>query len=86
MTSLILTFGVGISLALVYYYIREMLPKETKRRIFFMADLTIGLSFIFFTLPVYLMFNVPLGLLISWFLTTFIILLINAYCLVKIIK
>ena len=85
-TSLIMSFVSGVSLGLVYYYIRDMLPKEFAKRVFFFADLTVGLQFVFFTLPVYLMFNVPVGLLISWFISSFMILLAVSYTFVRIIK
>lgn len=85
-TSLIMTFVTGVSLALVYYYLRDILPKETKRRVLYFADLLIALSFIFFTLPVYLLFNVPVGLLVSWFVSSFIILCAASYTFVKVIR
>lgn len=85
-TSLVITFVSGVSLSLVYYYIRDMLPKDFAKRVFLFADLTIGLGFIFFTLPVYLLFNLPLGLLIAWFISSFIILLASSYTFVKILK
>jgi hypothetical protein len=84
--SLVFTFGTGISLTLVYYYIHELLPKNFRERVFLFADLLIGLQFIFFTLPVYLLFNIPIGLLVSWFISSFIILVFTSYILVKIIK
>jgi hypothetical protein len=85
-TSTTLTFVTGLSLAVVYYYVKNMLPKKFMQRVFFFADLLIGLSFIFFTLPTYLMFNVPIGLLLSWFISSFVILVTTAYTCVKIIK
>lgn len=85
-TSLVFTIVSGISLALIYYYVRRHLPENKTQRIFYFADLMVATSFIFFTLPVYLMFNVPLGLLVSWFITSFVILLAYSYLLVKIIK
>ncbi len=84
-TSTILTFVSGISLAIVYYYVKDMLPKKTMERTFFFADLLIGLSFVFFTLPAYLLFNVPLELLISWFISSFVILVNASYINVRII-
>ena len=84
-TSLIFTLATGISIALIYYYLRDNLPQNRKKRIFYFADLMIGTSFIFFTLPVYLMFNIPVGLLISWFVSTFIILVAGSFIMVKII-
>ena len=85
-TSFIFTFITGLSLGLIYYYLKDHLPTDIKKRIFYFADLMLGTSFVFFTLPVYLMFNVPVGLLVSWFITSFIILLAGSYTLVKIIK
>jgi hypothetical protein len=85
-TSTILTFTTGVSLALVYYYIRDMLPKNFRERVLLFADLLIGLQFIFFTLPVYLLFNLPIALLVSWFISSFFILFAASYISVKIIK
>lgn len=84
--SAVFTFCSGISLCMVYYYIRYTLPKEYKKRIIFFAELLIATSFIFFTLPSYLLFNLPLGLLISWFISSFVILLSASTVLVKILK
>jgi hypothetical protein len=85
-TLIILTFVSGISLSLIYYYIRDMLPKYFTERVFFFADLCVGFSFIFFTLPAYLLLNIPVGLLVSWFISNFIILVSAAFILVKIIN
>jgi hypothetical protein len=85
-TSLIFTFVTGVSVTLIYYYLKDHLPKETGKRIFYFADLMVGTSFVFFTLPTYLMFNVPLGLLVSWFVSSFVILTLGSWVLVKIVK
>ena len=84
--SIIFTLVTGISVTLIYYYLKDHLPKENKRRIFYFADLMLGTYFVFFTLPVYLMFNVAVGLLVSWFISTFIILTLSSWAMVKIIK
>jgi hypothetical protein len=85
-TSLVMTFVSGVSLAIIYYYLRDHLPKNKTQRALYFSDLMIATSFIFFTLPTYLMFNVPVGLLLSWFISSFIILVIDAFLLVKIIN
>jgi hypothetical protein len=85
-TSLIFTFYSGISLALVYYYIRALLPKLFWKRVFLFADLMVAASFIFFTIPSYLLFNLPVELILSWFASSFIILLLTSLTLVKIIN
>ena len=83
--SFVFTFATGISIAVIYYYLKDMLPKKFLKRAFFFADLMIGFSFIFFTLPTYLLFNVPLGLHVIWFISTFIILVFVSFVSVKII-
>ncbi len=85
-TSLVFTFVTGVSITLIYYYLKDHLPKEEKKRAFYFADLMIGTSFVFFTLPVYLLLNIPFGLLVSWFITNFIVLTAGSFLLVKIIK
>ncbi len=85
-TSTVITLVCGFSLALVYYYIRDMLPKSPNQRIVMFADLTIGMQFVFFTLPAFLLFHLPVALLVSWFVMNFIILLANSFYCVKIIK
>lgn len=84
-TSTIFTFYSGISLALVYYYIRAFLPKLFWKRVFIFADLMVATSFIFFIIPSYLLFNLPPQLLLNWFISGFIILLLTSLTLVKII-
>ena len=85
-TSLIFTFITGLSLTLIYYYLKDHLPSGGKKRVFYFADLMMGTYLVFFTLPTYLMFNVPGGLLVSWFISTFIILTSTSWVMVKIIK
>ena len=85
-TSLVFTFVTGVSLALIYYYLRKHLPQNLKQRVFYFADLMVATSFLFFTLPAYLMFNIPVGILVSWFIASFIILLSASFIFVKIIK
>jgi hypothetical protein len=84
--SLTFTLASGLSLGLVYSYVRNLLPKQFWHRVTFFADLMIGTSFIFFTLPAYLLFNLPFQLLISWFISGFIILFLTSLTLVKIIN
>lgn len=84
-TSLLSTFYTGVSLSVVYYYVRHLLPKLFWSRVFYFADLMIAASFIFFTLPCYLLFNLPWQLLLSWFVSGFLILVLASLTMVKII-
>lgn len=83
--STIISFTTGMSLAIIYYYVKEYLPKGYWKRTFFFADLMVATSFIFFTLPVYLLFNVPVGLLASWFASTFVIVLVASITIQRVI-
>ena len=84
--SVVFAFITGISLALIYYYLRDHLPQNKTKRILYFADLMIATSFIFFTLPTYLLLNVPVVLLVTWFITGFVVLVIESFVLVKIIN
>ena len=85
-TSLVFTFVTGVSVALIYCYLKDFLPKEKKKRVFYFADLMVATSFVFFTLPVYLLFNVPVALLFVWFVTNFVVLTAGSWVLVRIVK
>ncbi len=85
-TSMILTFAGGMALAIIYYYLKDYLPKGFWHRSTFFADVLVSTSFIFFTLPVYLLFNVPLALLGWWFISSFVVLLLTSIIIVKIVK
>jgi len=85
-TSMILTYTGGIALAIIYYYLKEYLPKGFWRRATFFADVLVSTSFIFFTLPVYLLFNLPVALLGYWFVSTFVVLFITSVLIVKIVQ
>jgi uncharacterized membrane protein len=85
-TSMILTFASGMALTIIYYYLKDYLPTGFLRRATFFADVLVSTSFIFFTLPVYLLFNVPVALLGWWFVSTFIVLLATSILIVKVVK
>jgi hypothetical protein len=85
-TSLILTFASGMGLTIIYYYLKEYLPTGFWKRSTFFADILVSTSFIFFTLPVYLLFNLPTALLGWWFVSTFVIVLLTSVLIVKIVK
>lgn len=85
-TSLVFTFVTGVSITLIYYYLKDHLPENKTKRIFYFADLLIATSFVFSTLPMYLMLNVPQGLLLAWFISNFIIVTFASWLMVKIIR
>lgn len=83
--SLVITFATGVSLTVIYYYLKEYLPKGSWKRTTFFADLLVSTSFVFFTLPAFLLFNIPVALLGVWFASSFITLLVASIIIVKLI-
>lgn len=84
--SAIITFTSGVAITIIYYYLKDYLPKGFWKRSTFFADILVSTSFVFFTLPVFLLFNVPLALLAYWFGSTFVIVLASSMLIVKLIK
>lgn len=85
-TSVVFSMVTGVGLCLIYYYLWEHLPKDKTKRIFYFADLMLGTYLVFFTLPSYLMFNLPAQLLGFWFLSSFLIITIYSALLVKVLN
>ena len=86
MVSAVAAFATGVSLTIIYYYLRDYLPKGFWKRATYFADLMAATSLIFFTFPVALLFNVPYGLLVSWFLSTFVILVTTSIIIVRLVN
>ncbi len=84
--STVAMFTIGVSLCIIYYYLRDYLPKKRWQRIFFFADILVACSFIFFTIPTCVMFNVPSVLLMAWFVSGFINILIASILIVHILS
>lgn len=73
-------------LACVYECIKSSLEKDYWKRVLGFTKLMAGLTLVFAYLPMYLMINLPVALLISWFLTSVLITFIGAMMFVKILK
>ena len=85
-TSFLFSFTTGIALAFVYFLIKDQLSTKFRERSLLFADILICMYFVFFTLPTYLMFNAPFGLLVIWFISAFVILTLSAMAYVKIFR
>ncbi len=86
--ALSLLFGliVGFFLAFVYVAIQDVLPKPPWSRSFSFAGLLIGLELVLYILPVYLLFNVPVALLISWTISYSVIFILASLLFVRILR
>lgn len=86
LTSLLFSFITGVVLAAFYDFVKGLLPQDKWQKIFNFTCTVFVLSFVFFSLPVYLLINLPVGLMLWWLLSTIVIFFLTAIIFVKIIK
>ena len=84
--SLVFSYVTGVTLAAVYDFVKGLLPKKFWPKVINFSDLIIGLMVVFFTLPVYLLLNVPLGLLLAWLFSSVIIVVLGTMVFVKVLE
>lgn len=85
-TSLLFSLFSGCSLAVFYELVKPLLARNALRGALTFTKIVFGLSLVFFTLPVYLLFNVPMGLLIWWLASSAVIFFLSAMVFAKILK
>lgn len=81
--SLIFSYATGVALAAVFDYTKPAFPKSYWPHVLFFSDLMVSLALVFSTLPMYLMINLPLVLIASWFVSNFIAVTLNSMILAK---
>lgn len=86
LTSLLFSLATGMTLAAFYDYIKNLLPKNQWQRMFCFTEIVVVLAFVFFSLPTYLLINLPLGLLGAWLVSTVVILFLATTVFVKLLK
>jgi hypothetical protein len=85
-TSLLFGFLSGFAYSYIYVLLKVSFPKGYWHHVFSFADVLVGIFVVTFLLPTYLMFNVPMGLLIYWFISSFVISVLSAMVFVKLVK
>lgn len=83
--SLFFSVVTGITLAAFYDFLKELLPPDKWSRVVNFTVIIFSLGVIFFTLPAYLLFNLPLGLLICWLVSSAVILLLASAVFVRVL-
>ncbi len=81
--SLLFTLVTGIVLASFFACIKEILGGGYWKKVFNFTGIVISLMLVFAYLPMYLLINLPLGLLVWWFVTGTITLFLGAAVFVK---
>lgn len=84
--SLSFTFITGVVLAVFYEFIKSLLPQDFWKKAIWFSKINIILTLVFSFLPLYLLINLPLQLLLIWFVTGSLTLVIYAAVLGRIMK
>lgn len=84
-TSLLFTFVTGLVVAVFYELVKGILPKSYWQKTVNFTGLTFALALVFFTLPVYLIINLPVGLQLWWLGSSFMVFLLTSLAFVKIL-
>ena len=85
-TSVLFSLATGVVLAVFYEYIKSLLPKDKWQRTVCFTKIVVRLSFVFFSLPTYLLFNLPFMLLVWWFISSVVIYFLAAIVFVRVLK
>jgi hypothetical protein len=83
--SLLFAFYGGVVLATLYDLIKSFLAKGFWQRVLSFTDVVVGLILVLFYMPVYLLFNIPFGLLVSWFISGVIIIFVSSIVFAKLL-
>jgi len=84
--SILFSLLAGLTIAFVFEIIKEKLAVGYWKKVFEFTCLTILLNIVSFSLPVYLLFNVPIGLLLSWLVTNIVVIFLSTLAFAKILK
>lgn len=84
--SFVFTFGTGCTLAAVYEFTHDLFGAGYWKKVIGFTDVMVGLSIVFGFFPMYLLLNIPVGLLGWWLASSFVTILISAKVFAHIIK
>lgn len=84
--TLLFSFLAGLMIALLYNLIKGNLDQSFWLKVFEFSKIVLGLLLVFSYLPMFLMFNLPLALIIFWFITEIVVVLVNSIIIVKVLK
>ncbi len=84
--SALFTFLTALILACVYECIKDSLMKSFWQRVLGYTKLMLLLMLVFSYLPMYLLINLPVQLITSWFVTSILVVFASSIVFVKILK
>jgi hypothetical protein len=86
LTSTVLTFITGIVLAGTYDYTKKLFENNFWHRVICFTGHISAIILVFAYLPLFLLINLPLMLIVSWFITTVITVLLGSIVFAKLLK
>lgn len=84
--SILSTLITGLVLAIIYDLVKGMFPKNYWQKVFVYTKLMVILTLVFSYLPLYLLINLPLGLLVTWFISGAVTIFLGTTVFAKLIK
>jgi len=83
--SMLFSLISGFLIASVYYFLKDHLTQDYWKKVISFSLLLFIISIVTFTLPCILLFHLPIGLVLSWILTSIFIYFFGSMVFVKII-
>ncbi len=84
--SLVFTYATGCTLAAVFEFMSPLFGKNFWGKVVGFTDIMVGLTIVFSLFPMFLLINVPLGLLAWWLVTSWGTMLITSMTFAKVMK
>lgn len=84
--SLLFTYATGCTLAAVFEFMTPLFGKNYWGKVVGFTDITVGLAIVFASFPMYLLLNIPLGLLGWWLVTTWVTMLVSAAAFANVMR
>lgn len=84
--SLLFTYATGVTLAAIFEFTKPLFGKKYWEKVIGFTDITVGLMIVFGFFPMYLLINLPLGLIVTWFISGWVTVLLGAMVFAKRMK
>ncbi len=84
--SLLFTYVTGCTLSAVFEFMQPLFGKKYWAQVVGFTDIMVGLSIVFASFPMYLLFNVPLSLLGWWLGANWVTVLVASMVFAKVMR